>query len=62
MTEISNWLFGQYADYPTLFIILELIGVVFGVTSVLLARKLNVLVFPIGLVSTAIFVYLLWKW
>lgn len=62
MTEISNWLFGQYADYPTLFIILELIGVVFGVASVLLARKLNVLVFPIGLVSTAIFVYLLWKW
>lgn len=62
MTEISNWLFGQYADYPTLFIILELIAVVFGVASVLLARKLSVLVFPIGLVSTAIFVYLLWKW
>lgn len=62
MTGLIDWLFGQYADYPTLFIILELIGVVFGVTSVLLARKLNVLVFPIGLVSTAIFVYLLWKW
>lgn len=62
MTGLIDWLFGQYADYPTLFIILELIGVVFGVTSVLLARKLNVLVFPIGLVSTAIFVYLLWEW
>lgn len=62
MTGLIDWLFGQYADYPTLFIILELIGVVFGVASVLLARKLNVLVFPIGLVSTAIFVYLLWKW
>ncbi len=62
MTGLIDWLFGQYADYPTVFIILELIGVVFGVASVLLARKLNVLVFPIGLVSTAIFVYLLWKW
>lgn len=62
MTGLIDWLFGQYADYPTLFIILELIGVVFGVASVLLARKLNVLVFPIGLVSTAIFVYLLWEW
>ncbi|WP_435978488.1 nicotinamide riboside transporter PnuC [Psychrobacter sp. DM4] len=62
MTEIFTGLFGQYADYSTLFIVLELIAVVFGVASVLLARKLSVLVFPIGLVSTAIFVYLLWQW
>ncbi|AMN67589.1 nicotinamide riboside transporter PnuC [Psychrobacter sp. P11G5] len=62
MEDLLNWLFGQYADYPTLFIILEIIGVIFGVASVLLARKLSVLVFPIGLVSTAIFVYLLWEW
>ncbi len=62
MTGLINWLFGQYTDYPTLFIILELIGVVFGVTSVLLARKLSVLVFPVGIISTAIFVYLLWQW
>ena len=62
MTGLIDWLFGQYADYSTIFIILELIAVIFGVASVLLARKLSVLVFPIGLVSTAIFVYLLWKW
>ena len=62
MAELVNWLFGQYADYSTLFIVLELIAVVFGVASVLLASKTNILVFPIGLVSTAIFVYLLWKW
>ena len=62
MVELLNWLFGQYADYPTLFIVLELIAVIFGVSSVLLASKTNILVFPIGLVSTAIFVYLLWKW
>ena len=62
MVELLNWLFGQYADYPTLFIGLELIAVIFGVASVILASKTNILVFPIGLVSTAIFVYLLWKW
>ncbi len=62
MTGLINWLFGQYTDYPTMFIILELIGVVFGVASVLLARKLSVLVFPVGIISTAIFVYLLWQW
>ena len=62
MAELINWLFGQYADYSTTFIVLELIAVVFGVASVLLASRTNILVFPIGLVSTAIFVYLLWKW
>ncbi|MBE0405366.1 nicotinamide riboside transporter PnuC [Psychrobacter sp. AOP22-C1-22] len=62
MVELLNWLFGQYADYPTLFIVLELMAVVFGVTSVMLASRTNILVFPVGLVSTAIFVYLLWKW
>lgn len=55
-------LFGQYADYPTLFIVLELIAVSFGVVSVLLASRLSILVFPVGIISTAIFVYLLWEW
>lgn len=55
-------LFGQYADYPTLFIVLELIAVSFGVVSVLLASRLSILVFPVGIISTAIFVYLLWQW
>ena len=62
MIALFDWLFGQYADYPTLFIGLELVAVIFGVASVLLASKLNVLVFPVGIVSTAIFVYLLWQW
>ncbi|WP_186474450.1 nicotinamide riboside transporter PnuC [Psychrobacter sp. KCTC 72983] len=62
MAELLTWLFGQYADYSTTFIVLELIAVVFGVASVLLASRTNILVFPIGLISTAIFVYLLWKW
>ena len=62
MIALFDWLFGQYADYPTLFIGLELVAVIFGVASVLLASRLNVLVFPIGIVSTAIFVYLLWQW
>ena len=62
MLELFNWLFGQYADYPMLFVGLELVAVIFGVVSVLLASRLNVLVFPIGIVSTALFVYLLWQW
>ncbi|CAM3988341.1 nicotinamide riboside transporter PnuC [Psychrobacter arenosus] len=62
MAGLFDWLFGQYATYSPLFIGLELIAVVFGVASVLLARKTNILVFPVGLVSTGLFVYLLWEW
>lgn len=62
MAGLFEWLFGQYATYSPLFIGLELIAVVFGVASVLLARKTNILVYPVGLVSTGLFVYLLWEW
>ncbi|NQU32683.1 MAG: nicotinamide mononucleotide transporter [Bacteroidetes bacterium] len=47
----------------TLFnIILEFIAALFGVISVLYARKENILVFPTGIISTAIYVYLLSQW
>lgn len=62
MANVLEWLFGQYATYPLSAIVLELIASVFGVASVLLARKTNIWVYPVGLVSTAIFVYLLWQW
>jgi nicotinamide mononucleotide transporter len=55
-------LFSQYAGYPTHEIVLEITAVVFGLLSVLFAKKNNILVFPTGLVSTLIFVYLLWRW
>ncbi|MFV8345147.1 nicotinamide riboside transporter PnuC [Flavobacterium sp. ZB4P13] len=57
-----EYFFSQYADYPTLDIILEIVAVVFGLSSVWYAKKDNILVFPTGIVSTLIFVYLLWKW
>ena len=57
-----EYFFSQYADYPTLDIVLEIVAVVFGLLSVWYAKKDNILVFPTGLVSTSIYVYLLWKW
>ncbi len=57
-----EYFFSQYADYPTLDIVLEIVAVVFGLLSVWCAKKDNILVFPTGLVSTFIYVYLLWKW
>ena len=57
-----DYLFSQYSDYPTHEIVLEIIAVFFGLFSVWYAKKNNILVFPTGLISTMIFVYLLWKW
>lgn len=62
MSQIFDFLFGQYAGYATLDIVLELLAAVFTIASVWYSKKNNVLVFPTGLVCTAIFVYLLFKW
>jgi len=59
MSQIFDWLFQQYEDTSTLFITLELIGVLFGFLSVWFSKQDNILVFPTGIVSTAIFVYIL---
>ncbi len=62
MSQIFEFLFGQYKDYETLDIVLELIAFVFTIASVWYSKKNNVLVFPTGMICTAIFVYLLLKW
>ena len=56
------FLFSQYKGYETIDIVLEIIAILFGLASVLLAKKNNILVYPTGIVSTIIFVYLLHKW
>ncbi|MBC8302027.1 MAG: nicotinamide mononucleotide transporter [Pelagibacterales bacterium] len=62
MLQIFNYLFEQYSEYETLDIILEITGVVFGLLSVWFSKNNNILVFPTGMISTSIFVYLLYKW
>jgi nicotinamide mononucleotide transporter len=46
----------------TLHEILELIAVLFGLASVWFSKKNHVAVFPTGIISTAIYVYLLYNW
>lgn len=62
MQPIFDFFFDQYYGYPTLFILLEIIAVVFGFLSVIYSKQNNILVYPTGIISTAIFVYLLWQW
>ncbi|WP_179343292.1 nicotinamide riboside transporter PnuC [Winogradskyella ursingii] len=62
MSQIFDFLFGQYSEYSTLDVSLEITAVVFGFLSVWFSKQNNVLVFPTGMISTVIFVYLLLKW
>ncbi|HCY82787.1 MAG TPA: nicotinamide mononucleotide transporter [Xanthomarina gelatinilytica] len=62
MNQIFNFFFEQYATYETIDIVLEIIAVIFGFLSVWCSKQNNILVFPTGMLSTSIFVYLLFKW
>jgi nicotinamide mononucleotide transporter len=53
-------LLNSYSNTPHIQIVLELICFVLGILSVWYARKENILVYPTGLISTAITVYLLY--
>ncbi|WP_298340125.1 nicotinamide riboside transporter PnuC [uncultured Algibacter sp.] len=62
MSPIFEFFFGQYSEYQTIDIILEIVAVFFGFLSVFFSKQNNILVFPTGIISTVIFVYLLLKW
>ena len=59
MDPIFDWIFSQYKDVPTHLIILETLGVFFGYLSVWYSKQENIWVFPTGIISTGIFVYIL---
>jgi len=62
MNPIFDFFFGQYSDYNTVDIVLEIVAVFFGFLSVWFSKQNKIWVFPTGMISTAIFVYLLLKW
>ncbi|NVJ64299.1 MAG: nicotinamide mononucleotide transporter [Flavobacteriaceae bacterium] len=62
MEERSIWylVFEPYYSMDTHLIVLEMIAVLFGFFSVWYAKKEHIWVFPTGIISTALFVYILW--
>jgi nicotinamide mononucleotide transporter len=62
MSEIFDFLFGQYKTYSTTETTLEIVAVIFGFLSVWYSKQNKIWVFPTGMISTSIFVYLLFKW
>lgn len=62
MNHIFEFFLSQYSGYKTADIVLEIIAVVFGFLSVWYSKQNKIWVFPTGMISTFIFVYLLFKW
>ena len=56
-----DFLINQYKEATTLQISLEFVAFVFGILSVIFAKKENIWVYPTGLISTVITVYLLYQ-
>lgn len=61
MNQISDFFLSPYYERETYLIILEAIAFVFGIASVVYAKKRNILVYPTGLVATVITVYIFFQ-
>lgn len=62
LNEIIDFFIEPYRSASVIHIILELLAASFGVASVFFAKKENILVYPTGIISTGIYVYLLSQW
>ena len=62
MDTIINFFLEPYQNASTLNIVLEFIAAGFGIISVIYAKRENILVYPTGIISTGLYVYLLSQW
>ena len=58
MTFLES-LTAQYSSYPTYLIVLEVVAVVFGLLSVFFSIRKNIWVYPTGIISTMLFIYIM---
>ena len=61
MSSILDFLFEPYTEYSILFILLETVAVILGFLSVWFSKQNNILVYPTGMISTSIYVYILFN-
>ena len=62
MSQVFDFFFGVYKSYPLQDIVIEATAVLFGFLSVWYAKQNKVAVYPTGMISTSIYVYLLFQW
>jgi len=62
MQELIQFFTDPYQSTPVYLIVIEFIAMAFGIISVFYAKKENILVYPTGIISTGLYVYLLSRW
>lgn len=61
MKEIIDFFSAPYNGVTAFHITLEIVAVFFGIASVLYAKKENIWVFPTGIISTVLYVYICYQ-
>lgn len=62
MNEFINYLTEPYKTYEIWQIVLEVVASILGILSVFFSMKRNIWVYPTGIISTTIYIYLLFNW
>jgi nicotinamide mononucleotide transporter len=61
MDQLIDFFLKPYQSATTFNIVLEVLAVIFGIASVWYAKKESILVYPTGIISTAIYVYICYQ-
>ena len=61
MNETIDFFVTPYTTATTAQIALEILAVLLGILSVIYAKKENILVFPTGIISTVLYVYICYQ-
>ena len=62
MHDLFDFLFRQYKDYTFAQVLLESIGVITGIISVWYSKNNNILLYPAAIVSSVVYIWLLYDW
>ena len=62
MNDFFQYLIQPYATYSNVQIVLEIIATFFGILSVYFSTRRNIWVFPTGIISTFLYIYLYFSW
>lgn len=60
MYDVFDFLFRQYKEYTFAQIVLEAVAVILGIASVVYSKKNSILLYPTGVASSVIYIYILW--
>lgn len=62
MNDVLDFFLEPYRTASTVNIVLEVFAVIFGITSVWYAKKESILVYPTGIISTVLYVYICYQY